>query len=199
MNNYFDFKSIVYDDLDKIDVDRSIQEQSQFLIDTYGQRAWGKHSLCSTYNSLKQLYSLNYSHNVLSDQLNGYDLYIMARTDIFYTHQLVMPSSFSHDIYVPSFGHWGPPPSHKGGCNDRFCIITSLSGLEVYNTRYDSMKEAPEFFHSEQYLQIKLKENDIVYQELDNFEFRLLRANNMITCLVGTKIDQKLTKKFFKL
>lgn len=198
MNNYFDFKSIIYDDLDKVSVDTDIQEQAQLLIDTYGSRAWGEHSLYSTYNSLKQIYSLNYFHNTMYDKLNSYDLFIMARTDLFYTHRLNLPNPLSHEMYVPSFGHWGPPPSHEGGCNDRFCVITSLSGLETYNTRYDSIAKNPEFFHSEQYLKTSLARNDVVYQELDNFQFRLLRANNMVTDLIGTSTDLELTEQFYQ-
>lgn len=200
INSFFNFSQIIYDDIDQQKVSNKLYDFSNFLVDTYRNenfQAWGKNSKPSTFNSIKQLYSLNYFLNKFMKQIKKYDFFILARSDIFYTHKLILPELTGKNIFTPSFGHWGAPPTHKGGCNDRFCLITSSDILKLYCRRFFQLKECPEFYHAEDYLNKTLSRSMVNFKELDNFRFRLLRSNNVISSLDGMHKDERLTNKFF--
>lgn len=198
INNHFNFKDIIYDDITDKTRHESLYQFSEHLINSFRLRAWGKHSLTSTFNSIKQLYSLNYFYNWFQPKAPKYDFFILARSDIFYFLRLILPDLSGQNIFVPNFGHWGPPPRYKGGCNDRFAIITCKDILNLYCTRYNSLVSKPEPFHSEYYLNSRLKSNGVNFKKIDKFRFRLLRSNNIITDSTGINIDEKLTNIFFK-
>lgn len=195
MNKFFNFKNIIYDDIpNKIE---EFKEFANYLVNNLQFAPWGKDSLNSTINSLKQIYSLNYFYNWFSNKYTEYTNFIMARSDLFYTSKLILPNPIEQNsIYVPSWGHYSPY-KRTGGCNDRFCILTGRDVLKIYCERYANLRLNPEKYHAEQYLQNTLIKNNIKYKQLNNFNFSLIRSNNKIYSMCGRHIDEKLTKLYY--
>lgn len=192
MNKHFDFSGILFDGLEdsSSETNKNIELHSKLLVDNFGG-SWGKFSLSSTVNSLKQLYSLEYflKNFPLDEQ---YDFYVLSRSDIFHTHYLnvnpiIRCSQNKNEIFVPSFGWW------KSGCNDRYAIFNSISALKDYCSRYSSIINNPEWYHAESYLLSRLSFLNYKVKRIPNFRFRLIRANGLITNESGYKIDYKLT------
>lgn len=192
INNYFDFSDILFDGLENLssEINKNIVSHAKLLVDNFGG-SWGKFSLSSTANSLKQLYSLEYfSKNFHTDK--HYDFYILSRSDIFHTHYLntkpiIRCEQNKNDVFVPSFGWW------KSGCNDRYAIFNSISVLKDYCSRYSFIMNNPEWYHAESYLLSHLSSFNYKVKRIPNFRFRLIRANGLITNESGYKIDYKLT------
>lgn len=200
INNFFNFTNIFYDDLHNDFTTKELFNFSNYLVRNFKNHeheAWGKYSESSTFNSLKQLYSLNYFFNFFKMHINDYDGFILARSDIFYTHHLTLPNLYEKGIFLPSFGHY-PAPGGGEGCNDRFCIITCQNILELYCTRLSLLKDKPEFYHAEMYLNQTLIRSGLIFKQLNNFKFRLLRSNNIITTPSGFGKSVHLTNRFFK-
>jgi len=200
INNFFDFTDIVYDDLNDDSVTKDLFNFSNYLVDNFKNNkraAWGDHSLLSTFNSMKQLYSLDFFLSEFIQRLEEYNGFIFARSDLFYTHKLNLPDWAPNQIILPNFGHY-PAPGGGSGCNDRFCLITSEDILKVYCGRFSFLKNKPEFYHAEFYLNETLKRNNITFKTFDDFRFRLLRSNNIITTLSGCGECVHLTNKFYK-
>jgi mannosyltransferase OCH1-like enzyme len=203
MHKYFDFNGIFYDELDKIDCSE-IKELAAHLVDSFGG-AWGENSLQSTINSLKQLYSLEYFYNQFIKCNFEYDAFVLSRSDLFHTHVLNTECfDLDCDIAVPYFDDY-PQIDYGwfGGINDRFAVIKNNDALKTYCTRYSRLKNAPRFYHAEQYLFDCIKEDDLNYEKIHNFEFRLLRGNGKITDLIGIYPDdsmnnlKNISKSFF--
>lgn len=200
INGFFDFTGIVYDDLHDNSVTEDLFNFSNYLVDNFRNnkcRAWGSHSKTSTFNSMKQLYSLDFFLNKFTQRIEEYDAFILARSDLFYTHKLNIPDLSPNQIILPSFGHYRAPGGGSG-CNDRFCLITSKEILKFYCGRFSLLKNKPEFYHAEFYLNQTLKRNNITFKTLNNFRFRLLRSNNIITTPSGCGECIHLTNKFYK-
>lgn len=194
INSFFKFQDVVLDDvLEKQD---EINNFADYLVNKLKFRAWGPDSLMSTQNSLKQLYSLNYFYDQFKHKQHEYDYFVVARSDIFYTHSLIIPELKQDSIYVPDWGHHGKNKK-SGGCNDRFCIITSDRILQLYCSRYSALRENIVRYHAETYLQQTLINNNIHFDQLKNFKFVHLRANNELTWKGTRKISSKLTKKYY--
>jgi len=199
INNFFNFTDIVYDNLNDENATKDLFDFSNYLVNNFRNNkrtAWGMYSKASTLNSIKQLYSLNFFLGKFIRQLKEYDGFILARSDLFYTHKLNLPDWLPNQITLPSFGHY-PAPGGGKGCNDRFCLITSEDILKLYCGRFSFLKKNPEFYHAEFYLNQTLKRNNITFKTLDDFRFRLLRSNNIITTLDGSKECIHLTNRFF--
>lgn len=192
MNKYFDFSGILFDGLEdsSSEINKNIALYSKLLVGNFGG-PWGKFSLSSTINSLKQLYSLEYflKNFPLDEQ---YDFYVLSRSDIFHTHYLntkpiIRCEKNKNEIFVPSFGWW------KSGCNDRYAIFNSISALKDYCSRYSSIMNNPQWYHAESYLLSHLSSLSYRVKRIPNFRFRLIRANGLITNESGYKIDYNLT------
>lgn len=192
MNKYFDFSDILLDGLENIssEINKNIVSHAKLLVCNFGG-SWGKFSLSSTINSLKQLYSLEYflKNSPLDER---YDFYILSRSDIFHTHYLntkpiIRCEKNKNEIFVPSFGWW------KSGCNDRYAVFNSTSALKDYCSRYSSIMNNPQWYHAESYLLSHLSSLSYRVKRIPNFRFRLIRANGLITNESGYKIDYNLT------
>lgn len=203
INKYFDFKCVFYDELDSMNC-TEIKSIAAHLVDSFGG-AWGETSLSSTVNSLKQLYSLEFFYKQFQKVEATYDSCILSRSDLFHTDPIDC-SCFdnSFDIFVPYYNNYPEIDfGWFGGINDRFAVINSEKALEVYCTRYSSLKNKPEYYHAEQYLMKRIKDANIKYEKINNFEFRLLRANGKITDLIGIYPDEtmnnlhNISKSFF--
>ena len=203
INKYFDFKYVFYDELDSMDC-TEIENLATHLVNSFGG-AWGETSLPSTVNSLKQLYSLEFFYKQFQKIEATYDSCILSRSDLFHTDPIdcsCFDSNF--DIFVPYYNNYPEIDfGWFGGINDRFAVINNEKALEVYCTRYSSLKNKPEYYHAEQYLMKKIKEENIKYGKINNFEFRLLRARGKITDLIGIYPDEtmnnlhNISKSFF--
>lgn len=195
ITNFFDYKQVIFDDIpNKVD---ELNEFAEYLVKGLKHQAWGKHSMTSTFNSLKQIYSLNYFYNSFKDQIDNYDFFVLARSDLFYIDRLTLPQLIENNIYVPNWGHFSEN-SRIGGCNDRFCIITSKQILELYCSRYNLLKESPEKYHAERYLRDQLLKNNIRCKVIKSFHFRLLRSNNIISSFIGDEPDIELTNEYYE-
>ena len=199
---FFDFKQVVFDDIsNKLS---TFERFADYLVNTLNFKAWGEHSLISTINSLKQIYSLNYFYNLFFEKISNYDYFILSRSDLFFTHELFLPNLLLENIYVPDWGHYGNRAWYGGqyrnnaGCNDRFCIITCEKILQIYCNRYNSLELKPEPYHAEIYLQDQLLNNNIKFKQIKNFKFRFLRSNNIISSMRSSQPDLELTKKYYK-
>lgn len=203
INKYFDFKYVFYDELDSMDC-TEIKNLATHLVDSFGG-AWGETSLPSTINSLKQLYSLEFFYEQFQKIEATYDSCILSRSDLFHTDPIdcsCFDSNF--DIFVPYYNNYPEIDfGWFGGINDRFAVINNEEALRVYCTRYSSLKNKPEYYHAEQYLMKKIKDANIKYGKINNFEFRLLRASGKITDLIGIYPDEtmnnlhNISKSFF--
>jgi hypothetical protein len=192
IQNYFQFSNILLDGLEhpSSQTNQEIKDHAKLLVDNFGG-SWGKFSLSSTINSLKQLYSLEYFSKNFSPQ-EQYDFYVLSRSDIFHTHYLninpiIRCEKNKNEIFAPSFGWW------KSGCNDRYAIFNSISALKDYCSRYSSIMNNPQWYHAESYLLSHLSSLNYRVKRIPNFRFRLIRANGLITNESGYKIDYNLT------
>jgi len=194
IEKYFDFKYIFYDELDNIDLSE-INELAGCLVDNFG-KAWGEHSLPSTINSLKQIYSLEYFYSQFSKIDLNYDAFILSRTDLFHTHKISVDSFYAdYDIAVPYYNDY-PQIDYGwfGGINDRFAIIKNRKALNTYCSRYSRIKERPEYYHAEKYLLSQIEKDELLCDKINNFEFRLIRANGNITDLIGIYPDKSMNE-----
>ncbi len=214
MCEFFNFKNILFDGLEdkNSEINKEIEKYSKMLVHNkkgcpswalQEGGAWGSHSLESTINSLKQIYSLEYFFNFFKkiEKQERYDIYILSRCDLFHTSRL------SHErirrfyrtekgaktyhrnkdlIIVPSFGWW------KGGCNDRFAVFNSMHSMEKYCSRYSSIKKHKEWYHAENYLLKHLESEKIKVERLCGFNFRLVRSGGEVTNLSGRRVDESL-------
>jgi GR25 family glycosyltransferase involved in LPS biosynthesis len=185
IEKYFNFKSIFYDEIDSRD-NTDIDSLAQDLVENFGG-AWGDNSLESTKNSLRQLYSLEFFYEQFSKIEGGYDTFILSRSDLFHTHTLSDQClDTGGDIFIPFYDNF-PQIDYGwfGGANDRFAVIKNQSTLKTYCTRYSSIKNNPQFYHAEKYLKHRLNQQKADVRKIHNFEFRLIRANGVITDLIG--------------
>ena len=185
IEKYFNFKSIFYDEIDSRD-NTDIDSLAQDLVENFGG-AWGDNSLESTKNSLRQLYSLQFFYEQFSKIGGAYDAFILSRSDLFHTHTLSDQClNTEGDIFIPFYDNF-PQIDYGwfGGVNDRFAVIKNQSTLKTYCTRYASIKNNPQFYHAEKYLKHRLNKEKVDIRKIHNFEFRLIRANGVITDLIG--------------
>jgi GR25 family glycosyltransferase involved in LPS biosynthesis len=185
IEKYFNFKSIFYDEIDSRD-NTDIDSLAQDLVENFGE-AWGDNSLESTKNSLRQLYSLEFFYEQFYKIGGSYDAFILSRSDLFHTHTLSDQClNTEGDIFIPFYDNF-PQIDYGwfGGVNDRFAVIKNESTLRTYCTRYSSIKNNPQFYHAEKYLKHRLNQEKVDIRKIHNFEFRLIRANGIITDLIG--------------
>lgn len=194
IEKFYNFKTKYYDDIsihNKI-LTKEITGFADYLVNELKQYHWGRDSLPSTVNTLKQIYSLNYFYKKFKKIQAQYDYYILARSDIFYTNKIQLPELEPNNIYVPCNEHYG-------GVNDRWALITSSDILNYYCTRYDRLKNTPgQGLHSESYLHKVLLDNNIHFKRVPRFKFRLLRTGNRISReFLSSETDEGKTKLFY--
>lgn len=193
IQKYFDFRCIFYDELDTIE-QGEIDDLANNLVNNFGG-TWDDDSLLSTKNSLKQLYSLQYFYDQFEKCNFEYDVYFMSRSDLFHTQDLkTQYLDHNVDLIAPYFEDY-PEIQYGwfGGINDRFAVINNKRTLKVYCSRYNAIKQQPQKYHAETFLLQQLKRNNISYGKLPSFNFRLIRANNKITDLIGITIDEHIS------
>lgn len=162
----------IYDDLEnqETQLTKKLKQQAQDLINTYGG-AWEHHSNLSTYNSLKQLYSLNLLHQRLPKR---YKKYIILRSDIY--HDTPFNPEWlqnKEDATLPEFASYD-------GYNDRYAILNQRA-YTSYTTRYKKITQKPEYYHAETYLKKCLDQDGITVRQQKEIRFRLMRSNGELT------------------
>lgn len=169
---HIDITHKIYDDLEnqETQLTQKLKQQAQDLINTYGG-AWEHHSNLSTYNSLKQLYSLNLLHQRLPKR---YKKYIILRSDIY--HDTPFNPEWlknKEDATLPEFASYE-------GHNDRYAILNQRA-YTSYTTRYKKITRNPEYYHAETYLKKCLDQDGITVRQQKEIRFRLMRSNGELT------------------
>jgi hypothetical protein len=173
---YFNFTDILYDGLEDDNSQKCyfIKDFSDRIISQYGG-AWLGDSSLSTFNSIKQIYSLHLIMTHINRPDNQkYDRYILIRSDIFFDTDIHLEMlNYDDDVLVPSFASWG-------GYNDRFAIL-NFAGFKSYCSRYNKLMLNPGYYHAEEYLKHVLENDGMKVRTVDAIRFRLMRGDGSLT------------------
>jgi hypothetical protein len=176
MFKYFDFTDVLYDGLEDEHSQKCyfIKDFCDRIIREYGG-AWLKDSTLSTFNSIKQIYSLHLMMSHINRPGNlKYDRYVLIRSDIFFDTDFNLEMlDYNEDVVVPSFASWG-------GYNDRFAIL-NLAGFNSYCSRYEKLMRNPSYYHAEEYLKNVLDKDGMKVRTVDTIRFRLMRGDGSLT------------------
>jgi len=174
---HINFTQIIYDELEKEDSTQylTLYQLNKYLNNTYGG-AYEEHSLLSTFNALKQLYSLHLLYHTLQSQNKHYNKYILLRSDIhhdtaFNPEWLKNPE----DTTIPLQSSWG-------GYNDRYAILNHKA-FTSYCSRYQKIYHYPQKLHAETYLKQTLDQDNITVNLQEEIKFRLLRSDGTLTSM----------------
>lgn len=203
-----DFKNVILDDLDQKHVQTDLEHLSQDLVENHthhGLKAWGDHSLHSTYNSLKQLYSLKYFYNEFQFIQDDYDYFIFCRCDLIHiTPILNVAKLIDNALYVSGEGWFGPEGIEKlprekviFGCADRFAMMKSGNVASLFCNRLQSLIDQREFYHAECFLRMFMIKNNVAIKNIPGYFSRLLRDGKIITDKYGMHVDRGLTNKYY--
>lgn len=172
---HINFAQIIYDELEKEEStqNQTLRQLNTYLNNTYGG-AYDEHSILSTYNSLKLLYSLHLLYHTLQSQNKHYNKYILLRSDIhhdtaFNPEWLKNPE----DAIIPLQSSWG-------GYNDRYAILNEKA-FTSYCSRYQKIYHYPQKLHAESYLKQTLDQDNITVKQPEEIRFRLLRSDGTLT------------------